>query len=108
MNAGAMDFDTDKEGYLLHFIDWNADIAEIIAVRENIALTPAHWEIITALRNFYTQFEQSPAMRPLVKYIAQTLGAHKGTSIYLLQLFPGSPAKVASKIAGLPRPEHCL
>ena len=47
-------------------------------------------------------------MRPLVKYVSQTLGSDKGSSIYLLQLFPGSPAKVASKIAGLPRPEHCL
>lgn len=100
--------DTDKDGYLLHFAEWNTAIAEIIARRENIALTPEHWEVITELRTFYTQFEQSPAMRPLVKYIAQTLGANKGNSIYLLTLFPGSPAKVASKIAGLPRPEHCL
>jgi tRNA 2-thiouridine synthesizing protein E len=47
-------------------------------------------------------------MRPLVKYIGQRLGKEKGNSIYLLQLFPGSPAKLASKIAGLPRPENCL
>jgi tRNA 2-thiouridine synthesizing protein E len=99
---------TDKDGYLLNFADWNADIAEALALREGITLTPAHWEIVDTLRNFYQQFEQSPAMRPLVKYVSQTLGSDKGTSIYLLQLFPGSPAKVASKIAGLPRPEHCL
>lgn len=108
-NTTALDqLATDKDGYLLHFADWNAAIAEAIAQREGIALTAAHWEVVTALRNFYIQFEQSPAMRPLVKYIAQTLGSDKGSSIYLLQLFPGSPAKVASKIAGLPRPEHCL
>lgn len=99
---------TDKDGYLLHFSDWTADIAELLAQREGILLTPAHWEIVNALRAFYRQFEQSPAMRPLVKYVSQTLGSDKGNSIYLLQLFPGSPAKVASKIAGLPRPEHCL
>jgi tRNA 2-thiouridine synthesizing protein E len=106
--SDAIAFDVDKDGYLLHFADWNGDIADIIAAREGIALTPAHWEVITALREFYTRFEQSPAMRPLVKYIGQTLGPAKGNSIYLLQLFPGSPAKIASKIAGLPRPEHCL
>lgn len=99
---------TDKDGYLLHFADWTQEIAEALALREGIVLTPSHWEIVDALRAFYTQFEQSPAMRPLVKYVSQTLGSDKGTSIYLLQLFPGSPAKVASKIAGLPRPEHCL
>jgi tRNA 2-thiouridine synthesizing protein E len=100
--------ETDKDGYLLHFADWNSSVAEIIASNEGIVLTPAHWEIIQTLRTFYTQFELSPAMRPLVKFVAQTLGAEKGNSIYLLKLFPGSPAKVASKIAGLPRPEHCL
>lgn len=99
---------TDNDGYLLHFSDWNAAVADLLAQREGILLTPAHWEIVDALRAFYRQFEQSPAMRPLVKYVSQTLGADKGSSIYLLQLFPGSPAKVASKIAGLPRPEHCL
>ena len=106
--ASALPFETDKDGYLLHFADWTTDIAEIIARNEGIDLSPAHWQVIDALREFYTRFEQSPAMRPLVKYIAQTLGADKGNSIYLLQLFPGSPAKIASKIAGLPRPEHCL
>jgi tRNA 2-thiouridine synthesizing protein E len=47
-------------------------------------------------------------MRPLSKYIKQELGADKAGSIYLLTLFPGSPAKLAAKIAGLPRPENCL
>ena len=108
MSTPALNFETDKDGYLLHFADWTIDIAALVAQREGIALTPAHWDVIYALRTFYTQYEQSPAMRPLVKFIAQTLGADKGNSIYLLKLFPGSPAKIASKIAGLPRPEHCL
>lgn len=99
---------TDNDGYLDCFDEWNEAVAEMIATHEKIALTPAHWEIIHALRDFYRQFEQSPAMRPLVKYLGQRCGADKGNSIYLLKLFPGSPAKIASKIAGLPRPEHCL
>jgi len=28
--------------------------------------------------------------------------------LYLLQLFPGSPARVAAQLAGLPKPENCL
>ena len=99
---------TDNDGYLENFDEWNRSVANIIATNENIVLTPAHWEIIDALREFYRQFEQSPSMRPLVKYVGQRCGADKGNSIYLLKLFPGSPAKIASKIAGLPRPEHCL
>lgn len=99
---------TDNDGYLLHFAEWNEIIATAIADSEGVALSPAHWEIIHLLRDFYQRYEQSPAMRPLVKFVSQQLGADKGNSIYLLKLFPGSPAKIASKIAGLPRPEHCL
>ena len=47
-------------------------------------------------------------MRPLVKYIGQELGKDKGSSLYLLSLFPGSPARLASKLAGLPKPDNCL
>jgi tRNA 2-thiouridine synthesizing protein E len=47
-------------------------------------------------------------MRALVKYCGLRLGADQGRSIYLLSLFPGSPAKLGSKIAGLPKPDNCL
>lgn len=108
MQVNGVRIETDGEGFLLRFDDWNEAIANAVAAQESIALTPAHWEIIALLREFYRAFEQSPAMRPLVKYVGQRLGSDKGNSIYLLKLFPGSPAKIASKIAGLPRPEHCL
>lgn len=99
---------TDKEGYLISLEDWNYSVANAIAEAEKITLTPAHWEIIELLREFYREFEISPAMRALVKRTEQKLGAEKGRSVYLLQLFPPSPAKIASKIAGLPRPTNCL
>jgi tRNA 2-thiouridine synthesizing protein E len=99
---------TDKEGYLTRLEDWSPEVAEAIANAEGIELTEAHWEILTLLRQFYEEFEVSPAMRPLVSYVSSQLGKDKGKSIYLLKLFPGSPAKVASKIAGLPRPANCL
>lgn len=99
---------TDRDGHLCHADDWSAAVAEAIAVHENIHLSPAHWEIIHLLREFYHQYQLSPPMRPLVKYVATRLGADKGRSIHLMQLFPPSPARIASKIAGLPRPENCL
>jgi len=98
----------DKEGFLRCLEDWNREVAELLASREHIVLTEQHWEIIELLRQFYQQFELSPAMRPLVKYIRQHLGDDKASSLYLLQLFPGSPAKIGSKIAGLPKPDNCL
>ncbi|MFY9180527.1 MAG: TusE/DsrC/DsvC family sulfur relay protein [Venatoribacter sp.] len=98
----------DKDGFLLNLEDWNPEVAAQLAQQENLTLSSAHWEVIDALRLFYSEFQLSPAMRPFTKYLKEKLGAEKATSIYLLQLFPQSPAKLAAKIAGLPRPENCL
>jgi tRNA 2-thiouridine synthesizing protein E len=98
----------DAEGFLQQLEDWTPDIAEVIARRENISLTAEHWEIIYLIRAFYQEFDLSPSMRPLVKYVGNHLGAEKGKSIYLMQLFPPSPAKLVAKIAGLPKPANCL
>ena len=99
---------TDKEGYLRDLTDWSPEVAEWLARREGIALTSEHWRIIRLVRAFYAAHDLSPAMRPLVRQVRAELGASKGSSLYLLKLFPGNPAKVVAKIAGLPRPTHCL
>lgn len=98
----------DEEGYLLDLSQWSEALAEEIAAKEQLELTDAHWEILRVLRGFYEQFEVSPAMRPLVKAVTKELGSEKGKSIYLMKLFPGSPPKLAAKIAGLPKPANCL
>jgi len=98
----------DKEGYLRNLSEWSEDVASAVALEEGITLSRDHWDIIHLLREFYQTFEVSPAMRPLVKYVGIKLGKEKANSIYLLRLFPPSPAKIASKVAGLPRPTNCL
>jgi len=108
LNIDGRTITLDKDGYLINLNEWDEEIANAIAAQENISLTSAHWEIINLLQEFYREFELSPAMRALVKYTEKKLGPEKGKSIYLLQLFPPSPAKIASKIAGLPRPTNCL
>lgn len=108
MNAHKPRYRVDKDGYLLELSDWTTDTAHWLALQENLVLTEAHWEIIYSVREFYQIYELSPAMRPLIKHIVSTLGPDKGRSIYLLKLFPESPAKLVAKIAGLPRPTNCL
>lgn len=98
----------DENGFLEDLSQWSEAVAEEIARDEGVALTHEHWEVITLLRNFYAEYELSPAMRVLVKLVREKLGEDKGNSIYLLGLFPDSPAKLASKIAGLPKPTNCL
>ncbi|MEZ5561076.1 MAG: TusE/DsrC/DsvC family sulfur relay protein [Pseudomonadales bacterium] len=98
----------DKEGYLLDLDDWTESAAEMLARAEGIDLTPEHWTVIHIVREFYVTYQLAPAMRPLVKLIRERVGPDKGNSIYLMTLFPGSPAKVLARIAGLPRPTNCL
>ena len=103
-----MSVELDKEGFLQNLSSWNEDVALQLAENEGIELSDSHWELIHLIRAFYQEFELSPAMRPLSKYIKVNLGADKASSIYLMTLFPESPAKRLAKIAGLPKPENCL
>ena len=98
----------DKEGYLVNQSDWNKDIANAIANQENIILTEKHWLIINALRDFYQQYKRIPSMRVLIKTMTENLPTQKITSPYLYTLFPDGPIKQGCKIAGLPKPVHCI
>ncbi|WP_111978548.1 TusE/DsrC/DsvC family sulfur relay protein [Algibacillus agarilyticus] len=98
----------DKHGYLQNHLEWNEEIALAMALSESIEMTDAHWEVVNFVRDFYLEYNTSPAMRPLVKAVGLTLGVDKGNSRYLFTLFPKGPAKQATKIAGLPKPAKCL
>ena len=98
----------DSDGYIEELRDWNERIASEIARQENITLTDAHWEIIVLTRDFYERYQISPATRALTNLVRQELGDKKGTSLYLMKLFGGSPAKMLSKISGLPKPDNCI
>ncbi|EKE79849.1 TusE/DsrC/DsvC family sulfur relay protein [Idiomarina xiamenensis] len=108
LHVDGRDYATDKHEYLANFDDWNEALAEHIATLENIELTAAHWEVVLFVRQFYQEFDTSPAMRVLVKAVKQRLGEDKGNSRYLYQLFPKGPAKQATRIAGLPKPAKCI
>lgn len=98
----------DADGFLLCQAAWTAEIAQHLAQAESLNLTAHHWLIIEFVRNFYQQYQQSPAIRPLVKALKDSYGPDIGNSIYLQQLFPAGPALQACRIAGLPRPRRCL
>ncbi|PWC22188.1 sulfurtransferase TusE [Brenneria roseae subsp. roseae] len=99
---------TDAQGYLMDSTDWSEALALLLAEQESIQLTDAHWEVIRFVRTFYLEFNTSPAIRMLVKAMAQKYGEEKGNSRYLYRLFPKGPAKQATKIAGLPKPVKCI
>ncbi|MCI8903669.1 MAG: sulfurtransferase TusE [Enterobacter sp.] len=102
------EIETDNDGYLKESGQWNEALAEVIAEKEGISLSPEHWEVVRFVREFYLEFNTSPAIRMLVKAMANKFGEEKGNSRYLYRLFPKGPAKQATKIAGLPKPVKCI
>ena len=101
-------YETDEEGYLVNLGEWNEDVANFIAKTENVDMSQNHWEVVNFLRKYYDEYQIAPAVRVLTKAIGKQLGAEKGSSQYLYELFPYGPAKQACKIAGLPKPTGCV
>lgn len=100
MIAGAA-LDLDDEGYLTHPEQWTRGIGEEIARGLGITMTDRHWVVCDFMRERYLATGSAPSMR--------SLGKESGVAIKeLYQLFPKGPAKLASKIAGIPKPHGCI
>ena len=94
--------DVNDEGFLTDPEQWNEDVAAEIARNEGIEeLTEQHWTVIRFMRKEYFEKGTGPTVR--------VLGKTSGVSIKeLYQLFPKGPAKVAAKVAGIPKPRGCI
>ena len=92
----------DAEGFFVHPEQWSGDMAPGIARDNGIpALTDRHWQVINFMRTTYLQTGSAPSIR--------TLGKASGVPIKeLYQLFPKGPAKLAAKVAGIPKPRGCI
>lgn len=104
----------DADGHLADPAAWTDTIAAELASVAGIALGAEHWRVIGALRQFHAATGVAPSMRPLVRLLREGGETDLASSVTLLRLFssppgkPASPATVAAKIAGLPRPDKCL
>lgn len=98
----------NASGNLADLGEWHERLAEHMAKREDIDLTPDHWEVINYLRKFYFAYGIAPMVRLLMKHMRQELGEEKSSRDYLYRLFPGGPSKQGSRIAGLPQPQGCI
>jgi len=90
------------EGFLVDPAQWTEDMAAELAKEEGIdTLTDAHWMVIRYMRKVYLAKGAGPSVR--------ALGKTSGVSIKeLYELFPNGPAKLAAKIAGIPKPRGCV
>jgi tRNA 2-thiouridine synthesizing protein E len=99
---------TAEKDYLDNLPIWSTKTAHQLAATDGIDIDENRLKILLVAREFYNRYGFSPSMRPLCKVVSENLGSEKGRSIYLNQLFPGSPAKLVAKLAGLPKPKNCI
>ncbi len=94
--------ETDANGYLVNYADWNEDVAKEIAVEEGVELTEKHWDLINFLRDeFINNGGNQPNTRNIVKAMSEKWGEKIGQKdIYAL--FPKDPSKQGGRIGGLP------
>ncbi|MBN2257151.1 MAG: TusE/DsrC/DsvC family sulfur relay protein [Anaerolineaceae bacterium] len=91
----------DPEGFLVDPMTWTREIGEAIAKREGMQLNARHWVVINFAREYFTQNGESPTPRNITKNTDVTTKE-------LYELFPGGPAKLAAKLAGLHKPTGCI
>ncbi len=101
-------FETDHLGFLLDARRWTPEWCLEVAGQQGLSLTDQDMAIVESLRDFYFEYDLSPAMRPLVKHLKNQFGAEVGNSIFLMQRFGESPARMLALLAGLPKPKNCL
>ncbi|MBO2446369.1 TusE/DsrC/DsvC family sulfur relay protein [Actinomadura barringtoniae] len=90
------------DGFFEDPAQWTEDMAPEIAKTAGIdELTEQHWQVIRFMRAKYDTDGTGPSVRALGKTSGVTVKE-------LYQLFPKGPAKLAAKIAGIPKPRGCI
>jgi dissimilatory sulfite reductase related protein len=92
----------DDEGFFVHPEQWTEAMAPELASKEGIdSLTDGHWQVLQFVRKEYFEKGTGPTVR--------ALGKTSGVSVKeLYGLFPKGPAKIAARIAGIPKPRGCI
>ncbi len=96
------DVEVGDDGFFVHPEQWSEAMAPAIAQEAGIPeLTERHWQVIKFMRTEYLEKGDGPSVR--------LLGKTSGVPVKeLYELFPKGPAKLAAKIAGIPRPRSCI
>lgn len=103
-----MNLELDQDGHLVDYTIWNTEVAQELAKSLDLELTTWHYEILNAVRQFYTQFGHSPATRPLIKYLMKTVSSEVDNAMLQEQFKTGLVARHLSRLAGIPKPANCL
>ena len=103
------DLNLDQDGHLIDTASWDRSVARQLAERLDITLSEEHWQILLAARAFYADYDHIPRTRPFIKYLQGALPALELTNAKLQLLFnTGVTVREIARVAGLPKPPHCL
>jgi TusE/DsrC/DsvC family sulfur relay protein len=95
---------TDDEGYLIDPRNWDESVAQELARREGVALTPLHWQVLHFMRRFHDEHQVIADARFVIRFLAEDQGLGASARQRLFELFPYGYVKQACKIAGMRRP----
>jgi TusE/DsrC/DsvC family sulfur relay protein len=94
--------ETDPNGNLVNYLDWDRNVAKVLAAEDDIELTQEHWDVLDYLRDEYMNNNNN---QPMERQINKDMGKRWGKKISskdLYNLFPRAPSKQGNRIAGLP------
>ena len=102
MTIASTEVELDADGFFAHPEQWTEEMVAELAGREGIfGLTERHWTVIRFMRAEYLEKGTGPTVR--------VLGRTSGIPVKeLYELFPKGPAKIAARIAGIPKPRGCI
>lgn len=103
-----MNLELDQDGHLVDYTIWNEHVAQELARSLDLNLTPWHFEVLNAVRQFYQQFGHSPATRPLIKFLMKTVSVDINNALLQEKFNTGLVARHLSRLAGVPKPANCL
>ncbi len=100
--VAGVEVEVNDEGFFTDPKQWTEDMVGELAAAEGIdEVTEDHWRVVKFMRLEYLEKDTGPSVR--------MLGKTSGVSIkQLYELFPKGPAKIAAKIAGIPKPRGCI
>ena len=99
----------DQDGHLCDHTLWTPVIAQQLANTLAVDIDTERLAVLQQVRAFFVKFNHTPATRPLIKWLQQTLPDYDISNQKLQQLFnTGLVARHVNRLAGLPKPPNCL
>ncbi len=105
MIAGGKRISIDEHGYLLDPEEWDEAVAEELARKAGVTLTPLHWDVLHFMRGFLAEHGVAPDARFVFRFLDSCTGGEaKSGRDRFFELFPYGYTGQACRVAGMRQP----